>query len=77
MGGPLRGVNDNDRELPRLRLNRSLETQPMFDTASRSSSVNAERGGPRSQSMTREESSGGISDQFHMPGSLLDASKVT
>ena len=77
MGGPLRGVDGNDRELPGLRLNRNLSTLPMFDTASLSSSVNAETGGPRSQSMTREESTGGMSDNFQMPGSLPDASKAT
>lgn len=77
MGSPLHGVDDIDRGLPRLRFNRDLNARPMFDTVSRSSSVHAETGGPRSQSMTREESAGGMSDQFQMPGSMPDAAKAT
>lgn len=77
MGSPLHGVDDSDRGIPRLRLNRALSAQPMFDSVSLSSSVNAETGGPRSQSMTREESAGAMSDRFQMPGSMPDATKAT
>ncbi|GFF35744.1 maintenance of mitochondrial morphology protein 1 [Aspergillus udagawae] len=61
---------ESSREPEVLRFGGLLGTRPPFDLASRTSSFNVETGDLRSRSMTREESSGNLSDQFHMPGSL-------
>lgn len=72
--GPL-GVEGDGRELDGLRFNRGLASRPLFDDLSRTSSFSA--AGPRSQSMTREGSGGGASDQFQMPGSMPDAVRAS
>ncbi|KAI9036065.1 ERMES complex subunit MMM1 [Aspergillus affinis] len=69
MGNSLRD-DESDREPEGLRYRGGLGTRPQFDSASRSSSFNVETGGFRSHSMTREHSSGGMSDPFHIPGSM-------
>ncbi|KAE8155870.1 maintenance of mitochondrial morphology protein 1 [Aspergillus tamarii] len=68
MGSPLR-ADDIGREPDGLRF-RGLGARPPFDSVSRTSSFNVETGGFRSHSMTREGSGGGMSDDFHMPGTL-------
>jgi maintenance of morphology protein 1 len=73
--GGLGGADESDRELERPRLSRGIDSRSMFDSASRPDSFYA--AGPRSQSMTREESGGGMSDQFQMPGSMPDAVKAS
>ncbi|PWY82979.1 maintenance of mitochondrial morphology protein 1 [Aspergillus heteromorphus CBS 117.55] len=65
-------LNDHlgDREPDGLRFRGGLASRPQFDSVSRTSSYNVETGDLRSPSLVREESSGALSDQFHMPGSL-------
>lgn len=60
-------ADEHDRELEGWRFNRGTGARSLFDDVSRSSSVHG--AGPRSPSMTREES-GGMSDQFRIPGSM-------
>lgn len=62
--------SDQDREPERLGSNRGVEARPLLDRVSRSNFFAV---GPRSQSMTGEDSSGDMSDQFQMPGSMPDA----
>ncbi|EAW08673.1 ERMES complex subunit MMM1 [Aspergillus clavatus NRRL 1] len=61
------------REPEALRFRGLLGARPPFDVASRTSSFNVETGDLRSRSMTRQESSGDLSDQLHIPGSLPEA----
>lgn len=68
---------DSSREPEVLRFGSLLGTRPPFDLASRTSSFNVETGDLRSRSMTREESNGNLSDQFHMPGSLPGSGVAT
>ncbi|KAL3263470.1 hypothetical protein ABHI18_001768 [Aspergillus niger] len=59
-----------DREPEGLRFRGGLASRPQFDSVSRTSSYNVETGDLRSPSLIREESSGALSEQFQMPGSL-------
>ncbi|PKY06826.1 maintenance of mitochondrial morphology protein 1 [Aspergillus campestris IBT 28561] len=59
-----------DQQPEGLRFRGGLGGRPPFDAMSRTSSYNVEPGELRSSSMVREQSGGGISDQFHIPGSL-------
>lgn len=71
LGGPLRN-EDGGPEPEALRF-RGLGPRPPipFDVLSRTSSYQVETGDARSPSLTREQSLG---DDFHMPGSMPDAS---
>ncbi|GAA86306.1 mitochondrion biogenesis protein Mmm1 [Aspergillus luchuensis IFO 4308] len=62
-----------DREPEGLRFRGGLASRPQFDSVSRTSSYNVETGDLRSPSLVREESSGALSEQFQMPGSLSGA----
>ncbi|TPR02888.1 hypothetical protein CAN33_0012195 [Aspergillus niger] len=62
-----------DREPEGLRFRGGLASRPQFDSVSRTSSYNVETGDLRSPSLIREESSGALSEQFQMPGSLSGA----
>ena len=75
LGPSIRPSEDVDREPEALLYNR-LRHRPVFDSASRSSSLNADIGRLRSQSMTREDSGSGMSD-IHIPGSMPDAVTAT
>ncbi|KAL4918047.1 hypothetical protein BDW62DRAFT_182245 [Aspergillus aurantiobrunneus] len=71
LGDPLRG-EDGDHEPEALRFRGVGPRPPIpFDVISRTSSYQVETGGPRSPSLTREQSLG---DDFHMPGSMPEVS---
>ncbi|KAL5360874.1 maintenance of mitochondrial morphology protein 1 [Aspergillus floccosus] len=70
LGSSLR--DDLDQAPDGLRFRGVLGARPQFDSVSRSSSFNVETGGFRGHPLTREDSRGAMSDDFHMPGSLPD-----
>ncbi|KAI9934081.1 ERMES complex subunit mmm1 [Aspergillus wentii] len=76
MNGPLHG-DEVDREPEGLRFRGGLSGRPAFDTESRSSSFNVEPGSFRGHAMVRDDSTGGASDQFNIPGSLPDRVAAT
>lgn len=76
-GAPLRFPENPDPEAEGLRFRGGLDARLGFGAGSRSSSFNVDMSGLRSSSMTRQESSGGVSDQFTMPGSMPDGVPAT
>lgn len=67
--GAMRFSDERDREVEGLRFRGALD--PRLGLG-RTSSFNVDVGGLRSASMTRQDSAGAASDQFHMPGSMPD-----
>lgn len=74
-GESLRFSDDRDREPEGLRYRGGLDARlglGGFVPGSRSSSFNVDMGNLRSPSMTRQDSAGGASDHFTMPGAMPD-----
>lgn len=74
-GESLRFSDDRDREPEGLRFRGGLDARlglGGLGPGSRSSSFNVDMGSLRSPSMTRQDSAGGASDRFTMPGAMPD-----